>query len=155
MLDLHRRKIVGWAMSPTIDSALVLSALAMATRHRTPPPGLLFHSDRGVPSAAGNFRAALQAAGLLAAMSRRGNCHDNAARESCWSTRKLELGYRRQCDTRLQAQTEIFDFIEAFDNRRRRHTSLAGLSPPNFELLNYQPTNPFSLSVLSKQAQSR
>jgi transposase InsO family protein len=66
VLDLHSRKIVGWAMSQTIDSALVLAALAMATLHRTPPPGLLFHTDRGVQYAAGNFRAALKAAGLVA-----------------------------------------------------------------------------------------
>jgi putative transposase len=153
VLDLHSRRIVGWAMSPAIDSALVLSALSMATRHRTPPPGLLFHSDRGVQYAAGNFRAALGAAGLVASMSRRGNCYDNAAMESFWSTLKLELVYRRRFDTRLHARTEIFDFIEVFYNRLRRHTSLAGLSPAHFELLNNQPTSPFSLSVFSKQAQ--
>ena len=136
VLDLHSRRIVGWAMGPTIDSALVLSALSMATLHRAPPPGLLFHTDRGVQYAAGNFRAALQAAGLVASMSRRGNCYDNAAMESFWSTLKLERVYRRQFDTRLQARSEIFDFIEAFYNRQRRHTSLGGLSPAHFELLN-------------------
>ena len=141
-------------MGPAIDSALVLAALARATLHRTPPPGLLFHTDRGVQYAAGNFRAALGAAGLVASMSRRANCHDNAAMESFWSTLKLELVYRRVFGNHRDARAEIFDFIEVFYNRQRRHTSLGGLSPADFELLNNQPTNSFSLSVLSKQAQS-
>ena len=136
VLDLHSRRIVGWAMGPTIDSALVLSALSMATLHRSPPPGLLFHSDRGVQYAAGNFREALAAAGLVPSMSRRGNCYDNAAMESFWSTLKLELVYRGHFVTHRQAQSEIFDFIEAFYNRQRRHTSLGGLSPADFELKN-------------------
>ena len=136
VLDLHSRKIVGWAMSPTIDSALVLAALAMATLHRTPPPGLLFHTDRGVQYAAGNFRAALKAAGLVASMSRRGNCYDNASMESFWSTLKLELVYRGRFTSHRHARSEIFDFIEVFYNRQRRHTSLGGLSPSQFELKN-------------------
>jgi transposase InsO family protein len=121
-------------MSQTIDSALVLAALAMATLHRTPPPGLLFHTDRGVQYAAGNFRAALKAAGLVASMSRRGNCYDNAAMESFWSTLKLELVYRGKFTSRSHARSEIFDYIEIFYNRQRRHTSLRGLSPAQFEL---------------------
>ncbi len=136
VLDLHSRRIVGWAMSPTIDSALVLSALSMATLHRSPPPGLLFHSDRGVQYAAGNFRSALAAAGLTPSMSRRANCYDNATMESFWSTLKLELVYRRPFASHQQARTELFDFIEVFYNRQRRHTSLGGLSPANFELIN-------------------
>ena len=136
ILDLHSRRIIGWAMSPSIDSALVLSALSMATLHRQPTPGVIFHSDRGVQYAAGNFRQALAAAGLVPSMSRRGNCYDNASMESFWSTLKLELVYRRQFQTHRQAQSEIFDFIEAFYNRQRRHTSLDGLSPADFELKN-------------------
>jgi putative transposase len=136
VLDLHSRRIVGWAMSPTIDSALVLSALSMAVLHRQPPPGLLFHSDRGVQYAAGNFRAALKAAALTASMSRRGNCYDNAAMESFWSTLKLELVYRQEFQTHQQASALIFDFIEVFYNRQRRHTSLGGLSPAIFETKN-------------------
>jgi len=136
VLDLHSRRIVDWAMGPTIDSALVLSALFMATLHRSPPPGLLFHSDRGGQYAAGNFRDALAAAGLVPSMSRRGNCYDNASMESFWSTLKLELVYRGHFATHRQAQSEIFDFIEAFYNRQRRHSSLGGLSPADFELQN-------------------
>jgi putative transposase len=136
VLDLHSRRIVGWAMSAAIDSALVLSALSMATLHRQPPPGVLFHSDRGVQYAAGNFRQALAASGLVPSMSRRGNCYDNASMESFWSTLKLELIYRRRFQTHRQAKSEIFDYIEAFYNRQRRHTSLGGLSPADFELKN-------------------
>lgn len=136
VMDLHSRRLVGWAMSHAIDSALVLAALSMATLHRSPPPGLLFHSDRGVQYAAANFRAALKAAGLTASMSRRANCYDNAAMESFWSTLKLELAYRRKFASRQQARAEIFDFIEVFYNRQRRHTSLGGLSPANFETKN-------------------
>jgi transposase InsO family protein len=136
ILDLHSRRLVGWALSPLMDSALVLSALAMATAHRAPAPGLLFHSDRGVQYAAGNFRRALAAAGLVPSMSRRGNCYDNAVMESFWSTLKLELVYRTHFASHHQAKAEIFDFIEVFYNRQRRHTSLGGLSPALFEAKN-------------------
>lgn len=136
IMDLHSRKLVGWAMGPTIDSRLVLAALTMAKTHRRPLPGLLFHSDRGIQYAAANFRSALKAAGLVASMSRRGNCYDNAAMESFWSTLKLELVYRTNFSTHLEARSAIFDFIEAFYNRSRRHTSLGGLSPSQFELKN-------------------
>ena len=133
VMDLHSRRIVGRAMGPAIGSALVLSALSMATLHRRPRPGLIFHSDRGVQYAASNFRAALQTAGLTASMSRRGNCYDNAAMESFWSTLKLELVYRRRFSSRNNAKAEIFDFIEVFYNRQRSHTALGGLSPALFE----------------------
>lgn len=134
ILDLHSRRIVGWAMSRTIDAALVLRALAMALLHRHPPANLLFHSDRGVQYAAGPFRAALAQAGLIASMSRRGNCYDNAAMESFWSTLKLELVYRRRFASHHQARTEIFDYIEAFYNRHRIHSALNFQSPAQFEL---------------------
>ena len=91
ILDRYSRKIVGWAMSELSDTALILKALAMALRHRRPPADVLFHSDRGVQSASGAYRRALSAAGLVAAMSRKGNGYDNATMESFWSTLKLEL----------------------------------------------------------------
>lgn len=136
IMDLHSRRIVGWSMSASIDSKLVLSALSMALLHRTPPPGLLFHSDRGVQYAAGNFRSALAKAGLVASMSRRGNCYDNAAMESFWSTLKLESIYRTDFATHSEARIEIFSFIEIFYNRHRRHTSIGGFSPTDFERIN-------------------
>lgn len=136
ILDLYSRKIVGWAMSERIDTALVLKALAMALLHRRPPAKLLFHTDRGVQYASGDYRQALGNAGLIASMSRRGNCYDNATMESFWSTLKLELVYRRLFDTRTQARMQIFDYIETFYNRQRAHSALGYHSPVDFELLN-------------------
>jgi transposase InsO family protein len=136
ILDLYSRRIVGWAMSPRIDTALVLNALAMALLHRHPPANLLFHSDRGVQYASGDYRRALAQAGLVASMSRKGNCYDNAAMESFWSTLKLELVYRRDFNSQSQARNEIFNYIEAFYNRQRSHSALGYLSPVDFELQN-------------------
>ena len=136
ILDLYSRKIVGWAMSERIDTALVLKALVMALLHRRPPTKLLFHTDRGVQYASGDYRQALGNAGLIASMSRRGNCYDNATMESFWSTLKLELVYRRLFDTRTQARRQIFDYIETFYNRHRAHSALGYHSPVDFELLN-------------------
>lgn len=136
VLDLYSRKIVGWAMSERIDTALVLKALGMALLHRNPPQNLLFHSDRGVQYASADYRQALSHAGLVASMSRKGNCYDNATMESFWATLKLELVYRRTFLTRAQAQSEIFDYIETFYNRQRTHSALGYLSPVDFELIN-------------------
>ena len=136
IMDLYSRKIVGWAMGEHIDTALVLKALFMALLHRQPPASLLFHSDRGVQYASADYRGALTQAGLVASMSRKGNCYDNAAMESFWSTLKLELVYRRDFQTRAQAQSEIFDYIEVFYNRQRSHSALNYLSPIDFELQN-------------------
>jgi putative transposase len=136
ILDLYSRKIVGWAMSQRIDTALVLNALAMSLLHRRPPAGLLFHSDRGVQYASADYRQALAEAGFTASMSRRGNCYDNATMESFWATLKLELVYRRCFDTRAQARTQIFDYIETFYNRQRIHSALDYHSPVDFELQN-------------------
>lgn len=134
VLDLFSRKIVGWSMGASIDTPLVLRALTMALVHRQPPGKLLFHSDRGVQYASGPFRSALATANLTPSMSRRGNCYDNAAMESFWSTLKLELVYRRNFTSHSHARHEIFDFIEAFYNRQRIHSSLNFRSPADFEL---------------------
>ncbi len=123
-------------MSPNIDTALVLKALGMALLHRQPPQDLLFHSDRGVQYASAEYRQALAQAGLVASMSRKGNCYDNASIESFWSTLKLELVYRRTFSSRAQAQSEIFDYVETFYNRQRSHSALDYRSPIDFELLN-------------------
>src|SRR5438270_13709022 len=101
----------------------------MALLHRSPPPDLLFHSDRGVQYASAQYRQALGQAGLVASMSRKGNCYDNASIESFWSTLKLELVYRRTFLTRAQARTEIFDYIETFYNRQRSHSALTTVHP--------------------------
>jgi len=136
ILDLYSRKIVGWAMSPRLDTVLILKALGMALLHRHPPRDLLFHSDRGVQFASADFRQALSQAGLVASMSRKGNCYDNAYIESFWSTLKLELVYRRTFLTRAQAQSDIFDYIESFYNRQRSHSALNYHSPVDFEIQN-------------------
>lgn len=136
IMDLYSRKIVGWAMSERLDTVLVLKALAMALLHRQPPRNLLFHSDRGVQYASADYRQALSQAGLIASMSRSGNCYDNASMESFWSTLKLELVYRRCFASHAQARTQIFDYIETFYNRQRIHSALDYLSPVDFELLN-------------------
>lgn len=136
ILDLYSRKIVGWAMSQHIDTTLVLKALAMALLHRQPPAKLLFHTDRGVQYANGDYRQALKQAGLIASMSRKGNCYDNATMESFWATLKLELVYRRSFDTRAQARAQIFDYIETFYNRQRAHSALDYQSPVDFETNN-------------------
>ena len=133
ILDLYSRRIVGWAMSERMDTALVLSALGMALQHRQPPAKLLFHSDRGVQYAASHYRQALAQAKLIASMSRKGNCYDNATMESFWSTLKVELVYRSDFDTRAQARAAIFDYIEVFYNRQRSHSSLNYQSPVDFE----------------------
>ena len=133
ILDLYSRRIVGWAVSQQIDTALVLQALAMALTHRQPPAGLVFHSDRGVQYASLQYRRALEAAQLIASMSRKANCYDNATMESFWSTLKLELVYRCTFEDLAQVRAAIFDYIEVFYNRQRRHSALGYRSPAAFE----------------------
>ena len=133
IMDLYSRKLVGWAMSQTIDAELVLSALHMAVTHRKPLAGLLHHSDRGVQYACRDYRQALLLAGATPSMSRKANCYDNASMESFWSTLKTELIYRHRFESRAQARRLIFDFIETFYNRERLHSSLGYNSPLDFE----------------------
>jgi len=132
IIDLYSRKVVGWSMSPFIDTALVLGALRMAQANEQPPTDLIVHSDRGVQYASHSYRAALQQAGLLASMSRPANCYDNAAMESFWSTLKLEMVYRRHFLTHQEARADIFDYIEIFYNRQRAHSALGYRSPVDF-----------------------
>jgi len=134
IMDLFSRRIVGWAMETTMHRSLVLKALDMAVTDRRPSAGLIYHSDRGSQYASEDHRTALTTHGMIASMSRRGCCYDNAAAESFWHTLKNELIYRTSFQTRDQARTEIFDYIEVFYNRTRRHTSIGNLSPVDFEL---------------------
>ena len=133
VMDLCSRRIVGWAMGPSIDTRLVQDALAMACTHRRPPEGLVFHSDRGVQYASGDFRASLQKARLVPSMSRKGNCYDNASMEAFWSTLKHERVYRTDFLTHDEASLQIFDSIARFHNTRRLHSSIGYLSPADFE----------------------
>ena len=133
ILDLYSRRLSGWAMSENIDTQLILAAWGMALTQGQPPAGLVFHSDRGVQYASHDYRRALLNVHAVASMSRKGNCYDNAAMESFWSTLKHELVYRCHFKTRAEARQAIFEFIEVFYNRRRRHSSLGYLSPVDFE----------------------
>lgn len=136
ILDLYSRRIVGWALSQQINTSLVLMALSMALTHRQPPAGLIFHSDRGVQYASGDYRRALSQAGLVASMSRKANCYDNAVMEAFWSTLKWELIYRRDFEDAGQLRQALFDYIEVFYNRQRLHSALAYQTPAAFECAN-------------------
>lgn len=133
IMDLFSRRIVGWAMGPTMHRSLVLKALDMAVTERCPEPGLIHHSDRGSQYASLEYRNALSAQGMIASMSRKACCYDNAAMESFWHTLKNELIHRQNFQTRSQAQQSIFEYIEVFYNRTRRHSSIGYLSPDQFE----------------------
>jgi transposase InsO family protein len=133
VLDVFSRRVIGWAMSPILDAPLVSAALRMALAQRRPAQSLILHSDRGSQFASAAYRQLLAGHGLVASMSRPGNCYDNAFIESFWSTLKYELVYHHRFATRAQARTAIFDYIETFYNRTRLHSSLDYQSPTNFE----------------------
>jgi putative transposase len=133
VLDLGSRRCVGWAMRETNDAALALSALRMALGARRPDAGLVHHSDRGSPYACTEYRAVLDAHGILASMSRKGNCWDNAVAESFFGTLKTELVNGMTYATHAQARSSLFEWIECWYNRRRLHSSLGYLSPEQFE----------------------
>jgi putative transposase len=134
VIDLCSRKIVGWSMSDRMPVDLVADALTMALGHRRPGPGLLHHSDRGVQYACGVYRNLLSEHGITCSMSRVGNCYDNAVMESFWGTLKTECVYPHGAyATFEQARRSIFEYIETFYNRIRRHSSLGYVSPEAFE----------------------
>jgi transposase InsO family protein len=131
VLDLFSRFVVGWALSAVNDRHLVLRALGMALRRRCPDAGLLHHSDRGSPYASEDYQKKLKAHDITCSMSRRGNCIDNAAMESWFSTFKSELGER--FESYAEAKERAFDYIEVFYNQTRRHSALGYVSPAAFE----------------------
>jgi len=133
ILDLFSRRVVGFAMSERIDRQLALDALTAAIGRRLPNVGLVHHSDRGSQYASGDYQDALSAAGVVCSMSRKGNCWDNAVAESFFATLKTELVYLRRFATKTEAREAIFEFIESFYNRERRHSTLGYLSPVEFE----------------------
>jgi transposase InsO family protein len=132
-LDLYSRKVVGWAMSSCIDAQLVVDALQMAIEQRSPPPGLVHHSDRGVQYAAHAFQGLIEENGITCSMSGKGNCYDNAVKESFFHTLKTELCDHEHYLTRAQARSSVFEFIEGFYNRTRLHSTLGYCSPCEFE----------------------
>ena len=136
IIDLFSRRVVGWSMSERIDRRLALDALRMALAQRRPRRGLIHHSDRGSQYASGDYQRLLATNGIVGSMSRRGDCWDNAVAESFFASLKLELVYQVQWRTRAEARTAIFEYLELFYNRRRRHSSLGYLSPVEFERRN-------------------
>ncbi len=127
--DLATMEIVGWSMSERLKSTLCEDALTMAIRNRRPPKGLVHHSDRGVQYACGDYRTLLRLHGMKASMSRKGNCLDNAPMESFFGSLKTELVHRTRFRTRPEAKAALFDYIEVFYNRRRRHSSIGYRTP--------------------------
>ncbi len=138
ILDLFSRRVVGFAMSERIDRALALEALRVAVGRRVPDVGLLHHSDRGSQYASGDYQEALDDLGVVCSMSRKGNCWDNAVAESFFATLKTECIYPRRFATKAEAREVIFEFIEVFYNRRRRHSTIGYVSPVDFEMKFYQ-----------------
>jgi transposase InsO family protein len=133
VLDLFSRRVVGWSMQASMDRSLVVNALQSALCQRRPEAGLLHHSDRGSQYASADFQSRLSERGILCSMSRRGNCFDNAPVESFFGTLKQELVHRCRFATREAARREVFEYIEVWYNRQRRHSSLGYVSPAEFE----------------------
>lgn len=136
VIDLYSRRIVGWSMSDDMKAASVAEALSMALMRRRPGVDLLHHSDRGVQYACQLYRTLLAEHEIECSMSRPGNCYDNAVVESFFGTLKSELVHRNRYATRAAARGSIFEWIECWYNRRRRHSSLGYLSPEAFEARN-------------------
>ena len=133
LLDLYSRAVIGWAMGPRLTGDLTEQALRMVLTTRRPEAGLLHHSDRGSQYAAGPSQQLLTTHGITASMSRKVNCWDNAGVESFFGTLKRELVYHRQYATRSEATRGIFEYIEVFYNRQRRHSTLGYHSPAEYE----------------------
>jgi putative transposase len=133
VLDLFSRRVVGWSMNSQMTAQLVMDALLMAIWRRGWPSELLHHSDQGSQYTAEEFQRLLAEHGIQCSMSRRGDCWDNAAMESFFSTLKIERVYRSRYRTRDEARADIFDYIERFYNQQRRHSTLGQISPMEFE----------------------
>ncbi len=133
VLDLYSRRIVGWSMQARIGQDLVMAALSMALWQRQPRPGLLHHSDRGSQYTSEAFQRLLVDHGIQCSMSGQGNCFDNACVESFFATLKRERVYRRCYRSRAEARADLFDYIEVFYNRQRRHSLLGQRSPAEYE----------------------
>lgn len=133
VLDLASRRVVGWAADRQMETALPLRALAMALRTRRPRPGLLHHSDRGAQYTSAAYQAQLAAVGAVSSMSGKGECWDNAVAESFFSTLKRELVHHERYASHAEARRSLFEYIEVFYNRRRRHSTLGYRSPADFE----------------------
>jgi len=133
VLDLYARKIVGWAMAPTLHAELVCTALQLAIAQRQPAPGLIVHSDRGSQYASALHQALLARHGLVGSMSRKGNCWDNAVMERFFLSLKTERVWQRDYANHNEATTDIASYIVGFYNSVRLHSKLGNLPPNAFE----------------------
>ncbi len=133
VLDLFSRRVVGWAMGDRNDRGLPLRALHMAAQRRSPPRGLIHHSDRGSTYASADYRAALRQYGMTCSMSRKGNCWDNAPMESWFHTLKVESVHDQTFATRRDAMAVVFEYMEVFYNRQRICSAIGGFAPEEFE----------------------
>jgi len=133
VLDLHTRKVVGWAIAPTMPTALVAAALTMALQQRRPDVGLLLHSDRGSQYASREYQALLSRNGIRCSMSRKGNCWDNAVMERFFLNLKMERVWQRDYANFDEAKRDITDYIVGFYNCTRLRSTLGYLSPAAFE----------------------
>ena len=133
VIDVHSRMLVGWSMSHRMTAELTLDALRQAIARREICPELMHHSDRGCQYAATEYQKLITETQMICSMSRKGNCWDNAPMESFFATLKAELVYRERFKTRQEAKAKIFEYIEVFYNRQRRHSTLGQKSPVDFE----------------------
>ena len=133
VMDLYSRRIIGWSMDRWISRHLAIDALTMALDSRMPEDQLIHHSDRGAQYTSNDFRSELDKHGIQCSMSGRGNCYDNAVVESFFGLLKRERVNRRRYRTRDEARADIFDYIECFYNRKRRHGYVGNISPVDFE----------------------
>jgi putative transposase len=133
VLDLYSRKVVGWSLQQHLRAELVMEALEAALSSRRPGAGLLHHSDRGVQYASDDYQRLLADNAITCSMSRCGNCYDNAVVESFFGTLKREFVHEQRWESAAQARSALFEWIEVFYNRRRRHSSLGYQSPESFE----------------------
>jgi transposase InsO family protein len=133
IIDLFSRMVVGWALSSSLGHEMVVTALKRAIRRRRPGKGLVFHSDRGVQYACTDFRKELDSHAIVQSMSRKGDCWDNAVAESFFGIMKCELVYHERYEDHQDTLHSIFEYIEVFYNRQRRHSTLGYLCPSEYE----------------------
>jgi putative transposase len=133
VLDAHSRRVVGWSIDSSPTAALVTNALGMAIDTRRPPAGTIIHSDHGVQFGSWAFTTRAKQSGLVPSIGSIGDCYDNAVIESFWSRMQVELLDRQRWRTRLELANAMFDYLEIFHNRRRRHSALGWLTPIEFE----------------------
>ena len=133
VLDLASRRVVGWSMQETVGTSIAIDAIKMALSYRRPENGMLHHSDRGIQYAAGDFRRLLRSRRIQCSMSRKGDCWDNAVTESFFATLKKELVHDSAWRTREEARAALFEWIEVWYNKERRHSAIGYLSPTEYE----------------------